>query len=55
MTAHVRSVEHLEELIDRFVVYAQTTTSIVQSAPVATRGVALGEEPTPAAPDHENG
>jgi Lrp/AsnC family leucine-responsive transcriptional regulator len=55
MTAHVRSVEHLEQLIDRFVVYAQTTTSIVQSAPVATRGVALELESTPPAPDHENG
>ena len=43
MTAHVRSVEHLEEVIDRFAAYGQTTTSIVQSAPVATRGVALEE------------
>jgi Lrp/AsnC family leucine-responsive transcriptional regulator len=43
MTAHVRSVEHLEEVIDRFAAYGQTTTSIVQSAPVASRGVALGE------------
>ena len=43
MTAHVRSVEHLEELIDRFVVYAQTTTSIVQSAPVAARGIAVND------------
>jgi Lrp/AsnC family leucine-responsive transcriptional regulator len=41
MTAHVRSVEHLEEVIDRFAAYGQTTTSIVQSAAVATRGVAL--------------
>jgi Lrp/AsnC family leucine-responsive transcriptional regulator len=41
MTAHVRSVEHLEEVIDRFAAYGQTTTSIVQSAPVAARGVAL--------------
>jgi Lrp/AsnC family transcriptional regulator, leucine-responsive regulatory protein len=41
MTAHVRSVEHLEEVIDRFATYGQTTTSIVQSAPVAGRGVAL--------------
>jgi Lrp/AsnC family leucine-responsive transcriptional regulator len=41
MTAHVRSVEHLEEVIDRFAVYGQTTTSIVQSAPVPARGVAL--------------
>jgi Lrp/AsnC family transcriptional regulator, leucine-responsive regulatory protein len=43
MTAHVRSVEHLEEVIDRFAAYGQTTTSIVQSAPVAARGVALDE------------
>jgi Lrp/AsnC family transcriptional regulator, leucine-responsive regulatory protein len=43
MTAHVRSVEHLEEVIDRFAAYGQTTTSIVQSAPVAGRGVALDE------------
>jgi Lrp/AsnC family leucine-responsive transcriptional regulator len=43
MTAHVRSVEHLEEVIDRFAAYGQTTTSIVQSAPVAGRGVALEE------------
>jgi Lrp/AsnC family transcriptional regulator, leucine-responsive regulatory protein len=41
LTAHVRSVEHLEEVIDRFVGHGQTTTSIVQSAPVAGRGVAL--------------
>jgi Lrp/AsnC family leucine-responsive transcriptional regulator len=41
MTAHIRSVEHLEEVIDGFAAYGQTTTSIVQSAPVAARGVAL--------------
>ena len=39
MKATVRDVEHLEELIDRFVVYGQTTTSIVQSSPVPGRGV----------------
>lgn len=41
MTAHVRSIEHLEEVIDRFAAYGQTTTSIVQSAPVPARGLAL--------------
>jgi Lrp/AsnC family leucine-responsive transcriptional regulator len=40
-TAHVRSVEHLEEIIDRFAAHGQTTTSIVQSAPVAARGIDL--------------
>ena len=39
--AHVRSVEHLEEMIDRFTPFGQTTTSIVQSSPVNRRGVAL--------------
>jgi Lrp/AsnC family leucine-responsive transcriptional regulator len=41
MRVHVRDVEHLEEVIDRFVAYGQTTTSIVQSSPVPSRGVAL--------------
>jgi Lrp/AsnC family transcriptional regulator, leucine-responsive regulatory protein len=41
MTAHVRSVEHLEEVIDVFTLYGQTTTSIVQSAPVPGRGINL--------------
>jgi Lrp/AsnC family leucine-responsive transcriptional regulator len=39
MKATVRDVGHLEELIDRFVIYGQTTTSIVQSSPVPGRGV----------------
>jgi Lrp/AsnC family leucine-responsive transcriptional regulator len=43
LTAHVRSVEHLEEVIDRFTAYGQTTTSIVQSAPVRGRAMALPE------------
>ena len=38
MKLHVRSVEHLEEVIDRFTPYGQTTTSIIQSSPVARRG-----------------
>jgi len=42
MKAHVRDVTHLEEVIDRFVVLGQTTTSIVQSSPVPRRGVAVG-------------
>ena len=41
MRAHVRDVEHLEEVIDRFAIYGQTTSSIVQSSPVPTRGVSL--------------
>jgi Lrp/AsnC family transcriptional regulator, leucine-responsive regulatory protein len=41
MRAHVRDVEHLEEVIDRFAIYGQTTSSIVQSSPVPSRGVPL--------------
>ena len=40
MKAHVRDVTHMEEVIDLFAVYGQTTTSIVQSSPVPLRGVA---------------
>ena len=39
MTAHVRDVEHLEEVIDHFTVLGQTTTAIIQSSPVADRAV----------------
>jgi Lrp/AsnC family leucine-responsive transcriptional regulator len=39
--AHVRDVRHLEELIDTFTPFGQTTTSIVQSSPVPPRAVAL--------------
>jgi Lrp/AsnC family leucine-responsive transcriptional regulator len=38
LRANVRDVEHLEELIDRFTPFGQTTTSLVQSAPVPPRG-----------------
>ena len=41
MKAHVRDVEHMEEVIDRFAIYGQTTTSIVQSSPVPGRSVPL--------------
>jgi Lrp/AsnC family leucine-responsive transcriptional regulator len=41
MKAYVRDVEHLEEVIDRFVIFGQTTSSIMQSSPVPGRGIAL--------------
>ena len=41
MRAHVRDVDHLEDLIDRFTPFGQTTTSVVQSAPVPRRPPAL--------------
>jgi Lrp/AsnC family leucine-responsive transcriptional regulator len=42
--AHVRTVLHLEQVIDQLAVYGQTTTSIIQSAPVAGRGISLDLE-----------
>jgi Lrp/AsnC family transcriptional regulator, leucine-responsive regulatory protein len=39
MKAYVRDVEHLEEVIDRFVIFGQTTSSIMQSSPVPGRGI----------------
>jgi Lrp/AsnC family transcriptional regulator, leucine-responsive regulatory protein len=41
MKLQVRDVAHLEEVIDRFLLFGQTTTSIVQSSPVAARGLPL--------------
>lgn len=41
MKAYVRDVEHLEEVIDRFVIFGQTTSSIMQSSPVPGRGIAV--------------
>jgi Lrp/AsnC family leucine-responsive transcriptional regulator len=41
LKAHVRSVEHLEHVIDRFAPFGQTTTSVMQSSPVPPRGVAI--------------
>ena len=40
---HLRSMEDLEGILDRFVLYGQTTTSIVHSAPVSPRPLPLGE------------
>jgi Lrp/AsnC family leucine-responsive transcriptional regulator len=34
---YVRDIEHLEEVVDRFLIYGQTTTSIIQSSPVPGR------------------
>jgi Lrp/AsnC family transcriptional regulator, leucine-responsive regulatory protein len=39
--AHIRSMTHLEQLLDQFAPFGQTTTSIVQSSPVAARGISL--------------
>jgi Lrp/AsnC family leucine-responsive transcriptional regulator len=43
MTAYVRDVEHLEQVIDQFTAYGQTTSSIMQSSPVPRRALAAPE------------
>jgi Lrp/AsnC family transcriptional regulator, leucine-responsive regulatory protein len=40
---HLRSIDDLEEILDRFVELGQTTTSIIHSAPVASRQLPLTE------------
>ncbi len=45
MTAWVRDVTHLEEVIDAFAAYGQTTTSILQSSPVVRRALAPVDVP----------
>jgi Lrp/AsnC family leucine-responsive transcriptional regulator len=43
MKAHLRDVQHLEEVIDRFTPFGQTTTSIMQSSPVPPRPIAIDQ------------
>src|SRR5215469_15830783 len=47
MKVHVRSVEHLESLIDRLTPYGTTSTSIVLSSPVERREVGRFDENGP--------
>ena len=41
MRAHLRSLDELDGMLDRFLAYGQTTTSIVQSSPVPPRPLPL--------------
>jgi Lrp/AsnC family transcriptional regulator, leucine-responsive regulatory protein len=41
---HLRSIDDLEDVLDRFTPYGLTTTSIIHSTPVARRGPPLGGE-----------
>jgi Lrp/AsnC family leucine-responsive transcriptional regulator len=40
---HLRSMDDLEEILDRFTPFGQTTTSIIHSSPVARRTLPLDE------------
>ncbi len=39
MKVHAATVGDLEELLDRFLLYGQTVTSVIVSSPVAPRGI----------------
>ena len=41
LKVHAASMQHLESILDRFLVHGQTTTSIVQTTPVAPRPLPL--------------
>jgi Lrp/AsnC family leucine-responsive transcriptional regulator len=45
---HLRSIDDLEEILDRFVAHGQTTTSIIHSTPVDARPLPLEEDPAAA-------
>ena len=52
MKVHVRSVEHLEGLIDRLTPFGTTSTSIVLSSPVEKREIRKPDEITQAIAQH---
>jgi Lrp/AsnC family leucine-responsive transcriptional regulator len=41
MRLHLRSIDELEDVLDRFTPHGQTTTSIIHSTPVPRRGPPL--------------
>jgi len=43
MRLQLRSIDDLEDVLDRFTPYGLTTTSIVHSAPVPRRSPPLGD------------
>ncbi len=44
MKVHFQALDTLDQLLDQFLVYGQTTTSIVQSTPVPPRGLPLPDK-----------
>jgi Lrp/AsnC family leucine-responsive transcriptional regulator len=43
LKVHLPALDQLDEVLDQFLAFGQTTTSIVQSTPVAPRGLPLPE------------
>ena len=50
MKVHLPALDQLDEVLDRFLAFGQTTTSIVQSTPVPPRGLPLPGEAGAEAP-----
>ena len=44
---HLRSIDDLEEILDRFTPYGRTTTSIIHSSPVPNRALPLSADEAP--------
>jgi Lrp/AsnC family transcriptional regulator, leucine-responsive regulatory protein len=47
MKIHVAAIDQLESVLDAFLAFGQTTTSIVQSSPVALRALPLPDATGP--------
>jgi Lrp/AsnC family leucine-responsive transcriptional regulator len=45
LKVYVAEVSALEEVLDRFLLFGQTTSSVVQSSPVPARGLPIPERP----------
>ncbi len=45
LKVHLRSIDELEPLLDRFTPYGRTTTSLIHSSPVSDRPLPLPDEP----------
>jgi len=45
LKVYLPELDQLDEVLDQFLVFGQTTTSIVQSTPVAPRGLPLTDMP----------
>ena len=50
LKVHLPAIDQLDRLLDRFLAFGTTTTSIIQSSPVPLRPLPLPATPTPAAP-----
>jgi Lrp/AsnC family leucine-responsive transcriptional regulator len=50
LKVHVATIEALEEVLDRFLLHGQTTSSFIVSTPVAPRPPAPGPPPRPGPP-----